>query len=134
MARALAPSNNRSRWRSRNDSLPSWTRSPSHTPSPSMKPESNTETTASARGLSSPLTLIRTDALRGSETSWSDLPIALAVVLDHFAARHHEVDVLEHTHVGQGIAGDRNDVGGLARLDRPDLARQAEQVGGVDRR
>src|SRR5690349_18332699 len=34
-----------------------------------MKPLSNTETVASARGFSSPLTLIRIEAFRGSETS-----------------------------------------------------------------
>src|SRR3954453_3223268 len=38
-----------------------------------MKPLSNTDTIASARGLSSPLTLIRISAFRGSETSCIDL-------------------------------------------------------------
>src|SRR6476619_2298092 len=37
-----------------------------------MKPLSNTDTNASARGFSSPLTLIRIDAFRGSETSCID--------------------------------------------------------------
>src|SRR5881394_2011337 len=73
IAIALAPSNNRSRWRSRKAIRPLWTRIPSQTPSPSMKPLSKTETTASARGLSSPLTLIRIDAFRASETSCIDL-------------------------------------------------------------
>ena len=41
-----------------------------------MKPLSNTETTASARGFSSPLTLIRIDAFRGSETSCIDFAMA----------------------------------------------------------
>ena len=44
---------------------------PSQTPSPSTNPESNTDTTASARGLSSPLTQIRMSSLRGSAVcSW----------------------------------------------------------------
>src|SRR3954470_12517123 len=77
IAIALAPSNSRSRWRSRNASLPLWTRKPSHTPSPSMKPLSNTDTTASARGFSSPLTLIRIDAFRASETSCIDLAMSV---------------------------------------------------------
>src|SRR5689334_160957 len=80
IAMAFAPSNSRSRWRSRKPSLPLWTRNPSHTPSPSMKPLSNTETTASARGFSSPLTLIRIDAFRGSETSCIDLVMSLAPI------------------------------------------------------
>src|SRR3982750_20220 len=77
MAMAFAPSNRRSRWGSRNPRRPLWTRSPSHTPSPSMKPESNTETTASARGFSSPLTLIRIDGFRGPDTSCMDWPMRL---------------------------------------------------------
>src|SRR3954452_499284 len=89
IASALAPSNRRSRWRSRKPSLPLWTRSPSHTPSPSMKPLSNTDTTASARGFNSPLTLIRIDAFRGSDTSCIDLVMGFlcAGFLVHGAAR-----------------------------------------------
>ena len=50
---------------------PLWTRIPSHTPWPSMKPLSNTDTLACARGTSVPLTLIRIASLRGSGTkSW----------------------------------------------------------------
>src|SRR4051794_3395389 len=77
IAMAFVPSNSRSRWRSRKASLPRWTRSPSHTPSPSMKPLSKTETTASLRGLSSPFTLIRIDAFRGSETSCIDFAMSV---------------------------------------------------------
>ena len=44
IAIALAPSNSRSRWRSRKAIRPLWTRSPSHTPSPSMKPLNRTPT------------------------------------------------------------------------------------------
>ncbi len=56
------------------------TRRPSHTPSPSTKPESNTETTASARGFSAPFTETRISALRGSsEYSW--LPVVMAATL-----------------------------------------------------
>ena len=58
----------------------------------------------------------------------------LVTAFDYLAPRHDELDLLEHRHVGQRIAGDRDDVGALARLDRPDFARQAEEVGGVDRR
>src|SRR3954462_4679864 len=68
---AFAPSKSRSRWRSTNTGWPARTRSPSHTPSPRTKPESNTDTTARSRGTSSPLTQIRTSSLRGSSLkSW----------------------------------------------------------------
>ena len=53
---AFAPSYSRSRCCSRKAGRPSWTRSPSQTPSPRTKPESKTDTTACARGSSSPLT------------------------------------------------------------------------------
>src|SRR5690606_17290488 len=43
-------------------------RSPSHTPSPSTKPASNTETFASLRSTSSPFSQIFTCSLRGSGT------------------------------------------------------------------
>src|SRR5687768_13138530 len=76
IAIAFAPSHRRSRWRSRKAIRPLWTRKPSHTPSPSTKPESNTETFASSRGFSSPLTLIRIEALRASAAlSW--VPFAI---------------------------------------------------------
>src|SRR3954471_17210017 len=74
---AFAPSNRRSRWRSRNAGWPESTRNPSHTPSPRTKPASNTDTTARSRGTSSPLTQIRMRSLRGS-SSKSCVPCAMA--------------------------------------------------------
>src|SRR3954447_14571897 len=76
---ALAPSNRRSRWRSRNAGWPALTRRPSQTPSPRTKPESNTDTTARLRGTSSPLTQIRTSSLRGSSLK-SYVPCAITSV------------------------------------------------------
>src|SRR3954470_271267 len=68
---ALAPSKSRSRWRSRKAGWPARTRSPSHTPSPRTKPESNTDTTARSRGTRSPFTQIRMLSFRGSSSkSW----------------------------------------------------------------
>src|SRR4051794_23592168 len=55
-----------------------------------MKPLSNTDTTASARGFSSPLTLIRIEAFRGSDTSCIDL--AIASVLPLLARTLHRPD------------------------------------------
>src|SRR3954447_22577425 len=51
-----------------------------------MKPESNTETVASARDFSSPLTLIRIDAFRGSDTSCIDCAMAQPCNLAAFLA------------------------------------------------
>ena len=76
---AFAPSQSRSRWRSRKTGCPPETRMPSQTPSPSTNPESKTETTASARGLSSPLTQIRISSLRGS-AGWSWVPVAMSPI------------------------------------------------------
>jgi Gpi18-like mannosyltransferase len=46
-----------------------------------------------------------------------------ARVLHDFAARHHERNVLEHANIGERIAGDGDDVGRLAGLDRPHFLR-----------
>ena len=72
---ARAPSYRRFRCASRNSSAPSCSRIPSHTPSPSTKPESNTDTTARSRCTRSPLTYTCTSALRGS-SSYSWVPVA----------------------------------------------------------
>src|SRR5687767_3448663 len=72
---AFAPSNRRSRWRSRKAGWPARTRSPSHTPSPRTKPASKTDTTARSRGTSSPLTQMRMRSLRAS-SSKSCVPCA----------------------------------------------------------
>jgi hypothetical protein len=37
------------------------------------------------------------------------------------SALHHEADVFEHLHVASGIAGNRDDVGVAAGLDRADV-------------
>ena len=61
---------------------PSCRRRPSQTPSPRTKPESKTETVASARGTSRPLTEIRIAALRGSSTnSWVEAPVEMVGVV-----------------------------------------------------
>src|SRR5437868_2786875 len=106
IASAFAPSNNRSRWRSRNSALPLWTRSPSHTPSPSMKPESKTETTASARGFSAPLTLIRIDAFRGSDTSCIDFATisSLPLIAELVGRALHRTDE-QPAHIWPALAG-----------------------------
>src|SRR5437764_9022464 len=77
---ALAPSNSRSRWRSKNAGWPARTRSPSHTPSPSTNPASNTDTMARSRGTSSPFTQTRMCSLRSS-SSKSCVPWATARTL-----------------------------------------------------
>ena len=52
------------------------------------------------------------------------LALAGAAALFHdLAAGHDEADGLEHADVGERIAGDRDDVRRLARLDGPDLLR-----------
>ena len=63
---AVAPSKSRSRCWSMNAGWPSWTRRPSHTPSPTRKPLSKTEILASWRGKNSPLMYTWTVSLRGS--------------------------------------------------------------------
>src|SRR4051794_8230668 len=89
---AFAPSNRRSRWRSMNAGWPPRTRSPSQTPSPRTKPESNTDTTARSRGTSSPFTQIRIRSLRGSSSkSW--VPCATSVVAER--AQLRSADLLE---------------------------------------
>src|SRR5687767_10489222 len=46
------------------------------------------------------------------------------LVGDRLAALHHEADVLEHGHVAQRVALDRDQVGGLAGGQRADLVGQ----------
>ena len=67
---AAAPANNRSRCLSRKANRPWWRRSPSHMPSPTRKPLSNTDTLASCRAKNSPLMKISTDSLRSSASAW----------------------------------------------------------------
>src|SRR5687767_3263498 len=54
------------------------------------------------------------------------------LVLDHPPTRHDESDTLQDVDVLEGIAGDRDQVGTLPRLERADLGREAEQVRRVD--
>ena len=71
-AMALAPSYSRSRWWSRNASLPRWTRRPSQTPSPSTKPRIEHRHDGFVARLQRAVDVDQDVALRGSETSCID--------------------------------------------------------------
>ena len=122
---AAAPSHSRSRCWSRNAGWPPATRNPSHTPSPSTKPASKTLTTAWARGTSSPLTLTRISALRGS-SAWSCVPCA-AVMFRSSRSRPRT----RPRRAGRRRAAPGRPAGpGPARRERP----EAEHRGGRGRR
>src|SRR3954465_452098 len=142
---AFAPSKSRSRWRSRNAGWPLRTRSPSQTPSPRTKPESNTDTTAWSRGTSSPLTQMRMRSLRRSSAK-SCVPCATLgarlgpLRLVHLLGRLVVGQRLRGVHVSErGVPGDevlgRLDAEALGehRAERLDLhlaeARQRREVG-----
>src|SRR3954470_10588417 len=150
---AFAPSWRRSRWRSRKAGWPAVTRSPSHTPSPRTKPESNTETTAFSRGTSRPFTEIRMCSLRGSSSkSWVPWairrnpkgappdpppPLRLAQQPQRLRGRHVPVAARYAVEVGRHVKDlprlDRavNDVGHQlldVRAHRRGPARQADVV------
>src|ERR1019366_7210547 len=59
---------------------------------------------------------------------------ALSVDLIANPPRHHEGHPLQLAYVGEGIAIDSDDVGGLAGCDRADQFAAVEQFGGADRR
>src|SRR3954449_3676275 len=135
---AAAPSHSRSRCWSRNAGCPSWTRRPSHTPSPRTKPASNTETTARSRGTSTPFTCTSTEALRGSSAkSWAPWAVAVTgrrrasgevAVLGRPCGRRHLVRIVDvrgaqprerrvHLVLGLGAADPVGALDGLARLE-----------------
>src|SRR6476661_361066 len=110
---AFAPSNRRSRWRSRKAGWPARTRSPSQTPSPSTKPESKTDTTARSRGTSSPLTQMRIRSLRASSSkSW--VPWAIVQALAPRRAVDQRQVLVDHPDRHRPLAHGRRDA-----LDRP---------------
>ncbi len=52
------------------------------------------------------------------------------VFVNH-AALHHEIDMLQRAHVGQGIGIHRNDVGKLAGLNGAHILGPSNQIGGA---
>ena len=49
-------------------------------------------------------------------------------------ADHDEADMLEHVRIGERVAVDRDQVGGIARRDPADLIVEAEQMRRAGRR
>src|SRR5262245_46431581 len=129
MSRAIAaaPSQSRSRCWSRNAGCPPCTRSPSHTPSPRTNPASKTDTTASARGTSAPLTWIRTSEFRGSSAK-SCAPWAVWLT-----DRSGELGVVRRLGRGLSVVGAGLLEPGEGRLDLPPRLRAADPVRALDR-
>ena len=55
--------------------------------------------------------------------------ISSPLVLEDPSTPHHERNALQHRHILQRIAGDRDQIGGLAGLQRADIIGDAEQIG-----
>ena len=74
-------------------SAPRCRRSPSQTPSPTVKPASKIDTLASSRGVRTPLSDTSTDALRGSSAkSWLPGMVADSVLGDDGAGGRGRTD------------------------------------------